>query len=67
MTILDKNSLELIIQEYVRILETIWYKHSQCINITKWSKNWWNNECQVKLRNYRSSKLIGCYVSVYPC
>jgi len=35
ITILDKDFLKLIIQEYVRILETIWYKHPQCINIPK--------------------------------
>ena len=38
MTILDKESLELIVQEYTRILESIWYKHSHCVNITKCSK-----------------------------
>jgi len=27
ITILDKDSLELIIQEYIRILKIIWYKH----------------------------------------
>ena len=58
MTILDRDSLELIVQEYARISETIQYKHLQYINITKQSKDWWNDECQTKLRNYRSLKLI---------
>ena len=56
--ILDKDALENIAHKYARILEMIWYKHLRCINITRWSKNWWNEKCYIKLRNYRSSKLI---------
>jgi len=41
-----------------RVLELIWYKHSWCINITKCSKAWWNEECQMKLVKYRSSKKV---------
>ena len=36
--ILDRESLELIIQEYVRISESTWYKFSWCVNIIKHSK-----------------------------
>jgi len=45
MTIPDKESLELIVQEYTRISESIWYKHSHYVNITKCSKAWWNKKC----------------------
>jgi len=38
--IVNKNALELIVQEYLRILNFIWYKHSQNINITRHSKAW---------------------------
>jgi len=38
--ILDKKSLELVVQEYARISDIIWYKHLKCINITKQSKVW---------------------------
>ena len=31
----NKESLESIVQEYVRISEVIWYKFSQYVNITK--------------------------------
>jgi len=55
-TILDKDALENTVQEYTRILEMIWYKHLKYVNITRWSKNWWNKECQTKLRNYISLK-----------
>jgi len=54
----DKKSLELIVQEYIRISAVIWYKFLCCINITKHSKAWWNKECQTELANYRSSKKI---------
>ena len=40
----DKTALECIIQEYLRISEITWYKYSKYINITKQSKNWWNEE-----------------------
>ena len=56
--ILNKDTLKNILQEYTRISETIWYKHSRYINITRTFKNWCNKEYQIKLRNYKSSKLI---------
>ena len=57
-SILDKELLETIVQEYARISKFIWYKFSQCINITKHSKVWWNKECYDKLTRYRSFKTI---------
>jgi len=48
-SILDKESLETIVQKYVRISKSIWYKFSQYINITKYSKAWWNEKCHDKL------------------
>ena len=54
----DKESLETIVQDYVRISEFIWYKFSQCVNINKCSKAWWNEECWDKLTRYRFSKIL---------
>ena len=34
-TILDKDMLEYIVQEYTRISESIWHKHSRVIKITR--------------------------------
>jgi len=48
-SILDKESLETIVQKYVRISKSIWYKFSQYINITKYSKAWWNEKYHDKL------------------
>jgi len=36
----SKESLENIVQEYARILNSTWYKLSKNINITKHSKVW---------------------------
>jgi len=33
--ILDKDVLEKIVQEYTRLLESIWYKHSRVVKITR--------------------------------
>jgi len=38
--IYNKDTLELIIQEYKRLLEIAWVKYSHYINITKHSKDW---------------------------
>ena len=53
-----KNSLECIVQEYTDSSELIWFKHSHLVNIAKQSKNWWNENCQVKLIAYRLSKRV---------
>ena len=54
----DKESLETIVQKYARISKSIWYKFSQYVNITKYSKAWWNEKYHDKLTRYRSSKII---------
>ena len=51
----NKESLETIIQKYTRISD---YKFSKNINITKYSKAWWNEECSEKITKYRLSKTI---------
>jgi len=50
--------LELAVQEFANKSDIIWYKFSKCINITKHSKTWWNEDCQTKLVKYRLSKQI---------
>jgi len=45
MFITDNTSLENIVQKYADIVEMTWNQHSQWINITRQSKNWWDNKC----------------------
>jgi len=41
----NKALLELAVQEFTNKSDVIWYKFSKCINITKYSKAWWNKNC----------------------
>jgi len=36
----SKESLKVIVQEFSRIMDYLWQKHSKCVNITKHSKTW---------------------------
>ena len=54
--LIDKDSLGLIVQGFANKSDFIWYKHLRCVNITIYSKAWWNKDCPVKLVNYRMSK-----------
>ena len=56
--LMDKDSLELQVQEFTNKLDVIWYKYLKYINIIKYSKAWWNENYQSKLAKYRMSKHI---------
>ena len=58
LNISDKNSLECIVQKYTKLLESTWFKYLCLVNITRQSKDWWNENCQVKLTAYKSSKRV---------
>ena len=58
LDILNSESLEEVVQEYMIILDSLWYKFSKNINITKHFQVWWNKEYNTKLNVYHSSKLI---------
>ena len=47
----NKDSFEVIVQEYLRFSKSIWYKYLHCVNITKCSKAWW-------MRSVRTNWLI---------
>jgi len=52
----NKESLEETVQKYITTLDSLWYKYSKSINITKHSKVWWNKEYNTNLNVYHSSK-----------
>ena len=53
-----KEVLEHIVQTFTDYIERTWYKHSKIVNITKYSKAWWDENCYRELENYRQTKRI---------
>jgi len=52
----SKEGLKHIVQTFTDFMERIWYKHLKIVNITKYSKVWWNENCCRILENYRHTK-----------
>ena len=46
------EALENIVQVLVFNINSIWFKYSKCINITKHSKSWWNKDCCTDINKY---------------
>ena len=45
-------------QAFTNCTERTWYKYSKIVNITKYFKVWWDNNCHKELENYRQIKRI---------
>ena len=43
--IFDVNHLNSIILDFASLMENIWTKNSKIVNITKYSKSWWDVNC----------------------
>ena len=54
----SKEVLKLVVQSFASHTNRIWYKHLKIINITKHSKEWWDENCQRDLKTYKQSKCI---------
>jgi len=52
-SILNSNILEEIVNSLTISINSIWHKHSKNVNIMKYSKAWWNNNCWRDLDMYR--------------
>jgi len=52
------DSLKDTIQSLAYDTERIWAKNSKIVNITKYSKSWWDMNCNRDLEKYRSSRHI---------
>jgi len=49
----SKKALKLIIQSFTNHTDRLWYKHLKYVNITKYSKKWWDENCCWDLEIYR--------------
>ena len=54
--ILNCKRLDEVTQEFTSIVKKLQYKHSKYTNITKYSKAWWNKECNRDLVTYQISR-----------
>jgi len=55
---LEIHQLEKVVTDFANIVESAWMKNSKIVNITKYSKSWWNDNCNKDLAKYRSLKNI---------
>jgi len=56
--ILEIHQLEKVVTDFANIVESVWMKNLKIVNITKYSKSWWNDNCNKDLEKYRSLKNI---------
>jgi len=54
----DVDHLNSIVLEFASSMENIWAKNLKFVNITKYSKSWWDINCSRDLDKYRASKCI---------
>ena len=50
------QTLESIVKNFVSTLDRIWREHANWSQITKHSKEWWNNDCKSKLEAYQNMR-----------
>ena len=54
----DIDQLENVVLGLASLIERIWVKNSKTVNITKYSKSWWDVNCSRDLDKYRFTKSI---------
>ena len=54
----DINKLEDMVNTLASNTEHAWGKNSKLVNVTRHSKNWWTEEYNQSLRNYRISRSL---------
>ena len=52
------EQLENVILSLASSMERIWVKNSKTVNITKYSKSWWDINCSRDLEKYKLTKSI---------
>ena len=54
----DVELLKNVINSFTNTIERTWEKNAKIINITKYSKSWWDVNCSKDLKKYRSSRRL---------
>ena len=64
ITIIDTSyptnieSLEKTVDSFTKATESAWEKNSKIINISKYSKSWWDINCSRDLEKYRLTRSL---------
>ena len=56
--ILNIDALETIVQTFTNNIDRIQHRHSKVVNITRYSKVWWDNNCHRDLDTYRQFRQL---------
>ena len=56
--LLDEDGLERVVIEFAKVVKCAWEKNSKFVNITKYSKSWWNTSCNRDLERYRLTRSL---------
>ena len=51
-------TLEKTIDNFAKDVDNVWNKNGKFVNITKYSKSWWNDNCSRDLNRYRLLKRL---------
>jgi len=51
----NSNKLKFVTIMLASKIKNIWRENTKRVNITRWSKSWWNEEYSIALSNYRTT------------
>jgi len=54
----DTKKLERAVNQLGTIIDQAWTKNAKKSEISKYSKQWWSEECSCSLNNYRASRSL---------
>jgi len=49
------NKLKFVTNTLASKIKNVWRANSKQVNIIRWSKSWWNEECSIVLSKYRTT------------
>ena len=61
----DTSNLENTVNEFAKIVDKAWVKNLKIINVTKYSKSWWNEKYSKNLEKYKRLKSLEDWKSFY--